>query len=410
MAINYTYPVKGSPSTADEFLIIDSVDNSTKKVTVANILSLGGGGSGGTGTVSNIQITAPLTGGPITTTGTIGLGVAGIANGGTGKDGLLSSSRSQVLAVNSGRTGYDFVDQQVIETIQANETLSKGDPLYVVGFDSATSLAKVAKADSSLGSKMPCVGVAANNIAVNAVGEMIVVGVIEGIATDTIQGSPSTGDIVYVRTGGGFTGTKPDQGNLIQNIGIILNVAGAASGSIQIIATGRSNDIPNIPSASVWIGSSTQVATPRTFSGEVSLSNTGVTEVTGIDGNVSIQGYRPITTVTVDSKVLLLADSGKYINFVATSSGTSSKFLILPSSANIEAFKVGTEIEVVNNSIPPAVGEPQPTFTVKVDSGSNPGTINGLTNIVLTARYASATLKLISRANNQAVWHARIIQ
>ena len=409
MAINYTYPVKGAPSTADEFLIIDSVDNSTKKVTVANVLALGGGGGGGAA-VTSITFAAPLTGGTITTTGNVGLGVAGIANGGTGKDGLLSSTRSQVLAVNAGRTGYDFVDQQVIETIEADEPLSKGDPLYVVGWNNGTSIVIVGKADSSQGSKMPCVGVAANDIEQDAVGEMIVVGVLDGIATNNLQGSPGVGDIVYVRVGGGFTGLKPDQGNLIQNIGIILNSAGAGAGSIQISATGRSNDIPNIPSANVWIGSSSQVATPRAFSGEVSLSNTGVTAVTGIDGNVSIQGYSPIVTFTSDSKTLSTTDVGKYINFEGQFGGSNSKILTLPSSAEIEDYQVGTEIEVVNSSTPSAVGQPQPTLTVRVDLGSNPGTINGLSNIVLTAKYASATLKLISKTSNVAVWHARIIQ
>ena len=410
MAINYTYPAKGAPSTADEFLIIDSVDNSTKKVTVANVLALGGGGSGGTGTVSEITFAAPLTGGIITTTGTVGLGVVGIDNGGTGKDGLLSSTRSQVLAVNAGRTGYDFVDQQVIETIEADEPLSKGDPLYVVGWNNGTSMVIVGKADSAQGSKMPCVGVAANDIEQDAVGEMIVVGVIDNIATNNLPGSPSVGDIVYVKTGGGLTGIKPDQSNLIQNIGIILNLAGAGSGSMQITATGRSNDIPNIPSTQVWVGNSNGVATPRTLTGEVTISNTGVTEVTGIDGNISIQGYRPIVTVTSDSKTLSTTDVGKYINFEGEFGGSNSKILTLPSSAEIEDYQVGTEIEVVNSSTPSGVGQPQPTLTVRVDLGSNPGTINGLTSFVLTAKYASAKLKLISSTNNQAVWHARIIQ
>ena len=77
---------------------------------------------------------------------------------------------------------------------------------------------------------------------------------------------------------------KPDEGNLIQNVGIILRTGGGGSGSIQIIAVGRSNDVPNIPSANVWIGSSTQVATPRAFSGDVALSNTGVTTVNSVGG------------------------------------------------------------------------------------------------------------------------------
>ena len=55
MAINYTYPVKGQPVTADEFLIIDSVDNSTKRVTISSTLALGSGGAGGVSSLEEIM-------------------------------------------------------------------------------------------------------------------------------------------------------------------------------------------------------------------------------------------------------------------------------------------------------------------------------------------------------------------
>ena len=277
MAINYTYPVKGSPVAADEFLIIDSTDNSTKKVTASSVLSL-------TDAVATFTAASPLVNVGDAKDVSLTLSTVPVSKGGTGKAGLLESNRSQVLAVNAGRTGYNFVDQQVIETIKAGEALSKGNPLYITGWVDATSIPIVSRAYSSLGSTMPCVGIAADDIAEGEVGEMIVVGVLDGINTNLIPGSPGVGKVVYVGVNGLFTCLKPDEGNLIQNVGIILRTGGGGSGSIQIIAVGRSNDVPNIPSANVWIGSSTQVATPRAFSGDVALSNTGVTTVNSVGG------------------------------------------------------------------------------------------------------------------------------
>jgi hypothetical protein len=46
MAINYTYPLKENPVIADEFLVVDSTDNATKKVTIESVIALSAGGAG----------------------------------------------------------------------------------------------------------------------------------------------------------------------------------------------------------------------------------------------------------------------------------------------------------------------------------------------------------------------------
>ena len=427
MAINYTYPLKGSPSTADEFLIIDSTDKSTKKVTASSVLSLTTipaptwGTITGTlstqtdlqsaldlkanlnNTVATITVTSPIVKGADNTNVALSLGTVPTTKGGTGLTTL--GTRGQVMSVNSGGT-LSFDDSKIIETVRADETIAQGDPLYIVS--SVGGVVSVGRAMANNQAKMPSIGVATTSIAINTSGTMHVVGLLPIDNMNTLLPGATANAKVYVGASGGLTLTKPTGTNLIQNVGIVSKPTGA--GFIQITAIGRSNDIPNIPSANLWLGNASGVATPRVFSGEVSLSNTGVTAVTGIAGNVSIQGYRPITTVTADSKTLLISDSGKYINFEGSFGGSNSKFLTLPSASSIEEFTVGTEIEVVNNSIPASLGEPQPTLTVRVDLGANPGTINGLSNFVLTNRYSSATLKLISSTNNVAVWHARIVQ
>jgi len=97
MAINYTYPVKGSPVTADEFLIIDSVDNSTKKVTTSSVLSL---------------VTTPAT-----SWGTI--------------TGTLSTQTDLQTALNSKEStaGARYIPSTVI-SVQADETINLSDSEY----------------------------------------------------------------------------------------------------------------------------------------------------------------------------------------------------------------------------------------------------------------------------------------
>ena len=99
MAINYTYPVKGSPVTTDEFLIIDSVDNSTKKVTASSVLSL---------------VTAP---GVATSWGTI--------------TGTLSTQTDLQAALNSKEStaGARYIPSTGI-SVQADETINLSDSEY----------------------------------------------------------------------------------------------------------------------------------------------------------------------------------------------------------------------------------------------------------------------------------------
>tara|TARA_R110000796_G_scaffold270_2_gene1007 strand:- start:2738 stop:4753 length:2016 start_codon:yes stop_codon:yes gene_type:complete len=83
MAINYTYPVKTNPATTDEFLIIDSVDDTTKRVTAADILALGQGSDAG---VSSFTTSTPLSNAGTNADVNLTLGTVPISKGGTGLD------------------------------------------------------------------------------------------------------------------------------------------------------------------------------------------------------------------------------------------------------------------------------------------------------------------------------------
>ena len=401
MAINYTYPVKGSPVAADEFLIIDSVDNSTKKVTASSVLSL-------TDAVATFTAASPLVNVGDAKDVSLTLSTVPVSKGGTGLTAI--GTPHQVPTVNEAGTALEYKDTTIIETVKNDtaSTIPKGTPLHATGWNESEEVAEVEPADAANVTLMPCIGLAENDIPAGQIGHSLIVGILDEIRTNNY--GVDVGDVLYVSPDGGLTGTRPTGTNIIQPVAVILKSAGNGAGVLQVATVSQGATMPNVNTGEIIVGNSTNIGQSVAMTGEVSISKAGVTEVTGIDGNVSIQGYRPIVTVTSDSKTLSTTDVGKYINFQGQFGGSNSKILTLPSSAEIENYEVGTEIEVVNNSTPSAVGQPQPTLTVRVDLGSNPGTINGLSNIVLTAKYASAKLKLISSTSNQAVWHARITQ
>jgi len=426
MAINYTYPVKGQPVIEDEFLIVDTQDgNATKRVTVDSVLDLGSGGDIGVstfqatdGTFINYSPNGATTGtvtltGDLSATGTAGatnflrgdntwstairevnptigdpinaasldgvvtlsLGTVPVAKGGTNLTAL--GTAFQVMAVNSGASALAYTDVKVSETVVADEAIAKGDPLYISN-DTGGNV-HVSKADAGDALKMPAVGLASDDISNGATGTMHIVGLLEGTENNNIPSTapnPVTNDIIYVANGGGLTSIKPTGTSLIQNIAIVVKTGN--SGSLQITAIGRSNDVPNIPSAQVWVGSSTGVATPRTLTGEVTISNTGVTEVTGIDGNVSIQGYSPVEISAETAVELTTENLGKTL---VLSAGTTD-FSITDSSG----FAVGTEINLINSAGQIIVAAP-----------SGGGTLNGAaSDVSITAAYGQAILKKIA--------------
>lgn len=257
-----SYPTKGSPAGTDYVIGTDASSKETKTFTLQSIADLYAGS--GSGTVTSVGLSGgttglTVTGSPVTSSGTITLaGTLATTNGGTGLSAL--GTRSQVMSVNAGVTGLEFTDPKVIETIEANEAISKGDPLYIVSWNNGTSTAVVGKADASDSSKMPCVGLAQENLTTGENGEMMVVGLMDQIDVNAIPSSgpnPLVNDIIYVASGGGLTSIKPTGTNLIQNIAIVVNAS--AQGTLQITTIGRTNDLPNLPEGSIWLGDSNGV-------------------------------------------------------------------------------------------------------------------------------------------------------
>jgi hypothetical protein len=83
----------------------------------------------------------------------------------------------------------------------------------------------------------------------NGFGNVVITGELTNFTTDPIDGlTPTTGDKVFVKSGGGLTLTKPTgEGNGIQNMGLVGKVSGGNAGSITVSSIMRTNDVPNLP-------------------------------------------------------------------------------------------------------------------------------------------------------------------
>jgi len=171
-----------------------------------------------------------------------------------------------------GAGNLTFVDPSVLSVGESEQVhiackntsgvaISKGDPVYITGTVGTSFKIQIAKADASDSAKMPAVGLAETDLGLNAEGFVIVSGVLKNLTTDplsTSDGTPSSNDTVYVKAGGGLTRTKPTgSGNLIQNVGKVGRVNSANAGSLAVSTIMRTNDVPNLTTGKIWVGSPT---------------------------------------------------------------------------------------------------------------------------------------------------------
>ena len=99
--------------------------------------------------------------------------------------------------------------------VRVTEAVSKGDPVYIVGFHSGSGQPEVEKAQANDNAKIPAVGVMDDDYPINTLGaNMVISGVIEDVNTNGFGvNSP-----IYIGPTGGFTATKPSTNP--QQIGI----------------------------------------------------------------------------------------------------------------------------------------------------------------------------------------------
>ncbi len=111
----------------------------------------------------------------------------------------------------------------------SGESISKGDPVYVTGFDVKTTVAKSVSTDINT---FPILGLAQSAMASGTEGVVVISGVFSNVNTT----SYTSGDILYVGSTGGLTTTQPATGS-----GAVAVVAKSGSAGILIVGQVKGN-------------------------------------------------------------------------------------------------------------------------------------------------------------------------
>ena len=229
-----------------EVTVIDDPDLVTLNINPAQVT-----GSGGTtGTVERVDTGTGLTGGPITTTGTI------------------SIDETSDISFNSVTADMFGVQHFVAK---ARETISAGQPVYISGHSGNTP--EVMVADYTDPNKMPAFGIASTDIADNTNGSISTYGDLKNVdTTGTSEGETwAVGDSLYVN-GAKLTNIRPTSATQeIQKVAKVIRVH-ANTGQMFLTGAGRSNDTPNLAHQNVFIGNAGGVERRQLTSADITNS------------------------------------------------------------------------------------------------------------------------------------------
>ena len=330
-----------------------------------------------------------------------------------GDAGLTYDKTNDILTVTGNYEGD--INGAVLQKVYNNTagTLSKGEVVYLPGGNNGDNpYADLARADSI--TTMPALGIVRNDITATSVGEVVTSGELTGLGS--LLSGFTTGDTLYVSTSvdGGVQNTKPaSEANSIQAIGKVIK--GGVGGALTVLGAFRVNATPNLDSAKIFVGSSANHSESVAMSGDVTISNTGVTTVgtinsvavatvtsgaalgatalqktggamTGaITGNQDITGKRPIVTdTTTNIDLTLYTHEGTFIY-----SNNASPVTVNIIANATQAFPIGTEIDLIQAGA--GVVSITPAALVNLN-GAN-------TAIPITAQWGGVTLKQITIDN-----------
>ena len=265
----------------------------------------------------------------------------------------------------AGNLSFDYADRAQIE-IRTDESIVKGDPLYVTGFSDGQNRVTVGKADASDPSKMPAYGVAYESVSQNTNTQMVALGTLQDIDTQTPN--YNVGDTLYVAVGGGLTNVKPTGTNLIQNVGIVGRRQ-QNSGEILVSAIGRSNDVPNLPTGFAWVGNGSQVATPiSTASWDSHTDITSLNQFTASQETIN-SGYNTFTSSyyvdssSFDSRIDAIVASGSGADWLTNLTNipggiVSGSTQLTGSFAVLNGGNTFVGNQVISGSVDVAAGNP----------------------------------------------------
>jgi hypothetical protein len=265
----------------------------------------------------------------------------------------LTSTATGVAWVDPSTISAEAATLVVIECKNTSgATITKGTPVYQTGTVGATDVIEIAPADALISSgKQPAIGLLQTTLNNNGFGKVVITGEFLNFTTDPIDGvTPTTGDKVFLKSGGGLTLTKPTGAeNGIQNLGLIGKVSGGNAGSITVSSIMRTNDVPNLPTGKIWVGDGNTIVSDIVFldepNGRMGIGTTSPQALLHLTGTVNTD----TTKLYLTENTSLLGGYFKYdgnlnINYIGGLDTTERAVISFPRAGN-------TLNLITNNSI-----------------------------------------------------------
>ena len=285
------FSITGSPITSSGAINIAGAGTTAQYIDGSGALQ-----TSTTGTVTSVGLVAPsaftVSGSPVTSSGSLTLAGAG-------------ATTEYIDGTGALQTLPDFLEATLVEIECKNtsgSTIAIGTPVYQTGTVGATTVIEVAPADALISTgKQPAIGLLKAELINNAFGFVIITGALSNIITSPIDGDvPTTGDTVYLKSGGGLTLTKPTgEGNAIQNMGLVGKVSTGTSGSITVSSIMRANDVPNLPSGKIWVGDGNTAISDTVYLDE-GANRLGINTITPSE-SLHVTGNARVTGAYYDS-------------------------------------------------------------------------------------------------------------
>ena len=98
----------------------------------------------------------------------------------------ITTTEAPTITGADGVDGVDADNSKVLLDVGFDEAVSKGDPLYITGYNNGESRITVAKADASDSTQMPSIGLASADYLQNTNGQAITIGSLEDVDTSEL--------------------------------------------------------------------------------------------------------------------------------------------------------------------------------------------------------------------------------